>query len=155
MAGVTEAYSSATMWRGIETILQGRDPRDAWLFAQRICGVCTTVHALASVRAVEDAIGAVPPLNARLLRQLIAASQYVHDHVVHFYHLQALDWVDPTAALKADPRSHGVARPVHLRLPSLYGRRFSPRSRAGSRRSSQAATSARSPTGTGVIPRTG
>jgi Ni,Fe-hydrogenase I large subunit len=102
---VTEAFSSATMWRGIETIVQGRDPRDAWLFAQRICGVCTTVHALASVRAVEDAIGAVPPLNARLLRQLIAAAQYVHDHVVHFYHLQALDWVDPTAALKASPRA--------------------------------------------------
>ena len=101
---VTNAYSSSTMWRGIETIVQGRDPRDAWLFAQRICGVCTTVHALASVRAVEDAIGAVPPLNARLLRQLIAAAQYVHDHVVHFYHLQALDWIDPTAALKADPR---------------------------------------------------
>ncbi len=96
------------MWRGIETILQGRDPRDAWLFAQRICGVCTTVHALASVRAVEDAVGAVPPLNARLLRQLIAASQYVHDHVVHFYHLQALDWVDPTSALKADPGETAV-----------------------------------------------
>ncbi|MGZ6874491.1 MAG: nickel-dependent hydrogenase large subunit [Blastococcus sp.] len=100
---VTEAYSSSTMWRGIETILAGRDPRDAWLFAQRICGVCTTVHALASVRAVEDAVGAVPPLNARLLRQLIAASQFVHDHVIHFYHLHALDWVDPTSALKADP----------------------------------------------------
>jgi Ni,Fe-hydrogenase I large subunit len=105
---VTEAYSSATMWRGIETIVQGRDPRDAWVFAQRICGVCTTVHALASVRAVEDAIGAVPPLNARLLRGLIAASQYVHDHVVHFYHLQALDWVDPTSALKADPKRTAV-----------------------------------------------
>ena len=100
---VTEAYSSSTMWRGIETILAGRDPRDAWLFAQRICGVCTTVHALASVRAVEDAVGAVPPLNARLLRQLIAASQFLHDHVIHFYHLHALDWVDPTSALKADP----------------------------------------------------
>ncbi len=105
---VTEAYASSTMWRGIETIVQGRDPRDAWLFAQRICGVCTTVHALASVRAVEDAVGAVPPLNARLLRQLIAASQYVHDHVVHFYHLQALDWVDPTSALKADPKRTAV-----------------------------------------------
>jgi len=101
---VAQAYASSTMWRGIETILRGRDPRDAWLFAQRICGVCTTVHALASVRAVEDAIGAVPPLNARLLRQLIAAAQYVQDHVVHFYHLQALDWIDPTAALAADPR---------------------------------------------------
>ena len=101
---VTQAYASSTMWRGIETILHGRDPRDAWLFAQRICGVCTTVHALASVRAVEDAVGAVPPLNARLLRQLIAAAQYVQDHVVHFYHLQALDWIDPTAALAANPR---------------------------------------------------
>ncbi|EFC79239.1 nickel-dependent hydrogenase large subunit, partial [Parafrankia sp. EUN1f] len=100
---VTEAYASSTMWRGIETILTGRDPRDAWLFAQRICGVCTTVHALASVRAVEDAVGAVPPRNARLLRDIIAASLSVHDHVVHFYHLQALDWVDPTSALKADP----------------------------------------------------
>jgi Ni,Fe-hydrogenase I large subunit len=105
---VTEAYASSTMWRGIETIVQGRDPRDAWLFAQRICGVCTTVHALASVRAVEDAVGAVPPLNARLLRDLIAASQYVHDHIVHFYHLQALDWVDPTSALKASPAKTAV-----------------------------------------------
>ena len=109
---VAKAYSSSTMWRGIETIVQGRDPRDAWLFAQRICGVCTTVHALASVRAVEDAIGAVPPVNARLLRQLIAAAQYVHDHVVHFYHLQALDWIDPTTALKAIAAPHRVARPV-------------------------------------------
>ncbi|MBE1494038.1 hydrogenase large subunit [Amycolatopsis lexingtonensis] len=100
---VRDAYSSSTMWRGIETILAGRDPRDAWLFAQRICGVCTTVHALASVRAVEDAVGAVPPLNARLLRQLIAAAQFLHDHVVHFYHLHALDWIDPVAALRADP----------------------------------------------------
>ncbi|WP_239334276.1 nickel-dependent hydrogenase large subunit [Frankia sp. CiP3] len=100
---VTEAYASSTMWRGIETIVEGRDPRDAWLFAQRICGVCTTVHALASVRAVEDAVGAVPPRNARLLREIIAAALFVHDHVVHFYHLQALDWIDPTAALKADP----------------------------------------------------
>lgn len=112
---VTKAYSSSTMWRGIETIVQGRDPRDAWLFAQRICGVCTTVHALASVRAVEDAIGAVPPLNARLLRQLIAAAQYVHDHVVHFYHLQALDWIDPTAALKADPgRTASLAQSISV-----------------------------------------
>jgi Ni,Fe-hydrogenase I large subunit len=110
---VTEAYASSTMWRGIETILEGRDPRDAWLFAQRICGVCTTVHALASVRAVEDAVGAVPPLNARLLRELIAASLFVHDHVVHFYHLQALDWIDPTAALSADPaRTASLAQSI-------------------------------------------
>ncbi|SQD95388.1 Uptake hydrogenase 1, large subunit [Parafrankia sp. Ea1.12] len=110
---VTEAYASSTMWRGIETILTGRDPRDAWLFAQRICGVCTSVHALASVRAVEDAVGAVPPLNARLLRDLIATSLCVHDHVVHFYHLQALDWVDPTAALAADPvRAAALAQSI-------------------------------------------
>ena len=101
---VADAWSSATMWRGLEQILLGRDPRDAWYFAQRICGVCTTVHALASVRAVEDALGITPPRNARLLRDLIAATQYVHDHVVHFYHLHALDWVDVTSALKADPK---------------------------------------------------
>jgi Ni,Fe-hydrogenase I large subunit len=101
---VTDAWSSTTMWRGIETILTGRDPRDAWLFAQRICGVCTTVHALASVRAVEDALDIEPPPNARTLRDLIAASQFVHDHVIHFYHLHALDWVDVTAALTADPK---------------------------------------------------
>jgi Ni,Fe-hydrogenase I large subunit len=100
---VAKAWSSATMWRGLEQILAGRDPRDAWYFTQRICGVCTTVHALASVRAVEDALGITPPPNALLLRDLIAASQYVHDHVVHFYHLHALDWVDVTSALEADP----------------------------------------------------
>ncbi len=101
---VVDAWSSTTMWRGIETIVTGRDPRDAWYFAQRICGVCTTVHALASVRAVEDALGIEPPPNARILRDLIAATQYVHDHVVHFYHLHALDWVDVVSALNADPR---------------------------------------------------
>jgi Ni,Fe-hydrogenase I large subunit len=91
------------MFRGIELILQGRDPRDAWAFTQRICGVCTTVHAIASVRAVEDAIGAVPPPNARVLRNLIMAGQAVQDHVIHFYHLHALDWVDVVSALSADP----------------------------------------------------
>ncbi|MBP6844157.1 MAG: nickel-dependent hydrogenase large subunit [Kofleriaceae bacterium] len=91
------------MFRGIEIILQGRDPRDAWAFTQRICGVCTTVHAIASIRAVEDAIGAVPPPNARVLRNLIMAAQCVQDHVIHFYHLHALDWVDVVSALSADP----------------------------------------------------
>jgi [NiFe] hydrogenase large subunit/hydrogenase large subunit len=100
---VTDAWSSGTMFRGIELILQGRDPRDAWVFAQRICGVCTTVHALASVRAVENALGITIPDNARLIRDLIAGAQLVQDHVVHFYHLHALDWVDVTQALKADP----------------------------------------------------
>ncbi|HET9987624.1 MAG TPA: nickel-dependent hydrogenase large subunit [Kofleriaceae bacterium] len=100
---VTNAWSSSTMFRGIELILQGRDPRDAWVFCQRICGVCTTVHAIASIRAVEDAIGAVPPANARVLRNLIIAAQCVQDHVIHFYHLHALDWVDIVSALSADP----------------------------------------------------
>jgi len=100
---VKDAWSSSTMFRGIEIILKGRDPRDAWAFTQRICGVCTTVHAITSIRAVENAIGAQPPPNARLLRNLIMSSQMVQDHVVHFYHLHALDWVDITGALSADP----------------------------------------------------
>ncbi len=100
---VTDAWSSGTMFRGIEQILRGRDPREAWIWAQRICGVCTTVHALASVRAVEDALGIEVPENARLVRNIIAGTQNVHDHIIHFYHLHALDWVDVTLALKADP----------------------------------------------------
>ena len=100
---VRNAWTSGTMFRGIEMILQGRDPRDAWLFAQRICNVCTTVHALASVRAVEDALGVAPPPLAVILRNLIAAFQQVQDHVVHFYHLHALDWVDVASAIEADP----------------------------------------------------
>jgi Ni,Fe-hydrogenase I large subunit len=101
---VRDAWSSSTMLRGIELILEGRDPRDAWVFTQRICGVCTTVHAITSIRAVENAIGARPPPNSRLLRNLIMASQMVQDHVIHFYHLHALDWVDIVSALEADPR---------------------------------------------------
>src|SRR5271168_73813 len=100
---VTDAWSSGTMFRGIELILRGRDPREAWIWAQRICGVCTTVHALASVRAVENAVGAEIPDNARLVRSIIAGTQNVQDHIIHFYHLHALDWVDVTLALKADP----------------------------------------------------
>src|SRR6516225_1464507 len=100
---VSDAWSSGTMFRGIELILRGRDPREAWIWTQRICGVCTTVHALASVRAVENALGIEVPDNARLIRNLIGGSQLVQDHVIHFYHLHALDWVDVTLALKADP----------------------------------------------------
>lgn len=100
---VVDAWSSSTMFRGMELILKGRDPRDAWVFAQRICGVCTSVHALASVRAVENALGITIPDNARLLRNIIASALEVQDHVVHFYHLHALDWVDIVSALSADP----------------------------------------------------
>jgi hydrogenase large subunit len=91
------------MWRGIETILKGRDPRDAWVFTQRICGVCTTVHAIASVRSVENALGLEIPLNAQLIRNIIIGAHALHDHVVHFYHLSALDWVDVTKVLEASP----------------------------------------------------
>jgi hydrogenase large subunit len=100
---IAQAYSSGTMVRGIEIILRGRDPRDAWAFAQRICGVCTLVHGIASVRAVEDALQIPVPPNAQSIRNLMIAAQYVHDHVMHFYHLHALDWVDVVSALKADP----------------------------------------------------
>ncbi|MGA2880756.1 MAG: nickel-dependent hydrogenase large subunit [Bryobacteraceae bacterium] len=100
---VSDAWSAGTMFRGIELILRKRDPREAWIWTQRICGVCTMVHALASVRAVEDALQIEVPENARIVRDLIAGSQLVQDHVIHFYHLHALDWVDVTLALKADP----------------------------------------------------
>jgi hydrogenase large subunit len=102
---ITRASSSGTMVRGIEIILKGRDPRDAWAFAQRICGVCTLVHGIASVRAVEDALHYEIPVNAQLIRNLMIVTQFVHDHVMHFYHLHALDWVDVLSALKADPKS--------------------------------------------------
>jgi len=100
---VVDAWSSGTMFRGIELVLRGRDPREAWIWAQRICGVCTTVHALASVRAVEDALGVAIPENARIVRDIIGGTQNVQDHIIHFYHLHALDWVDVVSALKADP----------------------------------------------------
>lgn len=102
---ITDAWSSSTMVRGIENIVRGRDPRDVWAFVQRTCGVCTTVHALASVRAVEDALDIVVPPNAELVRNIMVAALYMHDHVVHFYHLHALDWVDVVNALKADPKA--------------------------------------------------
>jgi hydrogenase large subunit len=128
---ITNAVSTGTMWRGLEVILKGRDPRDAWAFTERICGVCTGVHAVASVRAVEDAIGIKIPDNANIIRNLMHATLYAQDHLVHFYHLHALDWVDVVAALKADPKrtaelaqsisswpnsSIGYYRDLHARL---------------------------------------
>jgi len=100
---VSKAWASSTMWRGIERILVGRDPREAWLFTQRFCGVCTTVHAMASVRAVEDALSLEIPKNAQYIRNLTMIAHALHDHIVHFYQLSALDWVDVTQVLKADP----------------------------------------------------
>ncbi len=100
---VTNAWSSGTMWRGMENIVKGSDPRDAWMIMQRICGVCTTVHAIMSVRAVEDALGAKVPVNAQYIRNMILSAHSMHDHIVHFYQLSAMDWVDITAALNSDP----------------------------------------------------
>lgn len=99
---VTKAWSSATLFRGIEKILEGRNPEDAWLFTQRLCGVCTYVHGVASVRSVEHALGLTVPENARIVRNLLMGGQYIHDHPVHFYHLHGLDWVDIVSALDAD-----------------------------------------------------
>lgn len=123
---IRNAVSTGTMWRGLEVILKGRDPRDAWAFVERICGVCTGCHALASVRAVEDALGITIPKNAYLIREIMAKTLQVHDHAVHFYHLHALDWVDVVAALKADPKktsalqqlispSHPLSSPGYFR----------------------------------------
>jgi hydrogenase large subunit len=102
---IVDAYSSSTMVRGLEKIVQGRDPRDVWAFVQRACGVCTTVHAIASIRSVESALGIDIPKNAELVRNIITISQSIQDHVIHFYHLHALDWVDVTQVLNADPKA--------------------------------------------------
>jgi len=102
---IRNAVSSGTMWRGLEVILKGRDPRDAWAFTERICGVCTGTHALTSVRAVEDALGIKVPENANSIRNIMQLTLQAHDHLVHFYHLHALDWVDVVNALKADPKA--------------------------------------------------
>jgi hydrogenase large subunit len=115
---VKKAWASGQMFRGVETILIGRDPRDAWAITQRICGVCTTVHAMASVRAVENALQLEIPINAQYIRNMIMLAHTVHDHIVHFYHLSALDWVDVVSALKADP---GKAATLAQSLSSWNG----------------------------------
>jgi hydrogenase large subunit len=102
---IRNAVSTGTMWRGLEVILKGRDPRDAWAFTERICGVCTGTHALTSVRAVENALNISIPENANTIRNIMQLTLYVHDHLVHFYHLHALDWVDVVSGLKADPKA--------------------------------------------------
>jgi [NiFe] hydrogenase large subunit/hydrogenase large subunit len=110
---ITNAWATSTQFRGIEIIMQGRDPRDAWAFTQRICGVCTVVHAVASCRAVEDALDIHIPANANLIRNLIHGMQFVQDHVIHFYHLHALDWVDVVSALSANPAdTAAIARKI-------------------------------------------
>lgn len=100
---IKEAFLSSTMVRGLENIVKDRNPKDVWAFVQRTCGVCTSTHATASVRAVEDALGIVVPPNAEIVRNIMLGALYLHDHVVHFYHLHAFDWVDVLSGLNADP----------------------------------------------------
>ncbi len=104
---VESAWSTGTLFRGVEPILKDRNPEDAWLFTQRLCGVCTYVHGSTSVRSVEDALNLTVPANARIIRNLLMGAQYLHDHIIHFYHLHALDWVDVVSALAADPTKTG------------------------------------------------
>jgi [NiFe] hydrogenase large subunit len=117
---VTGAWSTGTLFRGIETILKGRNPEDAWLFTQRLCGVCTYVHGSSSVRSVEDAAGVTVPENARIIRNLLMGAQYLHDHPVHFYHLHALDWVDIVSALSASTSAtSNLAKSVSPKAPDI------------------------------------
>ncbi len=118
---VTDAFVSATLWRGLETILKGRDPRDAGFFTQRICGVCTYSHYKAGIMAVEDALGIEPPLNAKLTRSLINSALFMHDHPVHFYQLHGLDWVDVVSALSADPAKASKEAFKYTKTPMATG----------------------------------
>ena len=123
---IRNAVSTGSLWRGLEVIVKGRDPRDVWAFVERICGVCTGCHALASVLAVEDALGIKVPPNAYLIREMMAKTLQVHDHAVHFYHLHALDWVDVISALNADPRKTSelqkLVSPAHPKSAPGYFR---------------------------------
>ena len=139
---IKNAYSSGTMVRGIENIVKDRDPRDVWAFVGRVCGVCTSIHSLASVRAVENARGIVIPPNASMVRNIMQAVLYMHDHTVHFYQLHALDWVDvvrsslPAGSLVYSPMGIGDIRTINLRrnrtlsLPSIIWMRWNGRKRS-------------------------
>lgn len=118
---VKEAYSGSTLWRGIEQIVRNRDPRDVGFFTQRICGVCTFSHYKAGIMAVENALGITPPLNAKLTRTLMNTALFVHDHIVHFYHLHGLDWVDVVSALSADPKKASQVAFEFTDLPYACG----------------------------------
>ena len=152
---VSKAWASCTMWRGLEKVLIGRDPREAWLTVQRFCGVCTTVHAMASVRAVEDALGLMIPPNATMIRNLILIAHALHDHIVHFYHLSALDWVDVTQVSTRRPQQSRCPRAKPLELAAELGRRKWPAFSAKSRVYSTAVSWACSRTATGAIRRCG
>jgi len=101
---VTDAWTTGTLFRGFEIILRGRDPRDAWHITQRICGVCPTSHGHASSMSMDDAFQVKPPDNGRIIRNIIEGAQFLHSHILWFYHLNALDYVDVVSALKAEPK---------------------------------------------------
>ncbi len=138
---------------GSRPILLGRDPRDAWLFTQRFCGVCTTVHAIASVRTVENALGLEIPMNAQYIRNLIVMAHAMHDHIVHFYQLSALDWVDVVSALKADPAKASALGREPVALARQQQGAAQGGAGQGQERSSRPASSASSPTATGATRR--
>ena len=122
---IVDAMSTGTMWRGLEVILKGRDPRDAWAFVERLGGVCTGNHALSAVRAVEDALGIQIPKNANIIRNLMNATLYSQDHLTHFYQLHGCDWIDVVSALSADPKktseiqqsisTHALSSPAYFK----------------------------------------
>lgn len=118
---IQNAFASSTLWRGLETIVKNRDPRDAGFLMQRICGVCTFSHYRAGIEAVEDALGIVPPLNAKLTRTLMNQALFMHDHMVHFYHLHGLDWVDIVSALSADPAKASKEAFKYTKYPIATG----------------------------------
>ena len=122
---IRNAVSTGTMWRGLEVILKGRDPRDAWAFTQRICGVCTGTHALTSVRAVEDALKIEIPENANIIRNIMQLTLQVHDHLVHFYHLHALDWGESGQRAPSRPKRHErIAEEGFAEAPEIFARLF-------------------------------
>lgn len=121
---IKDAFSTGTMVRGIEIIAQNRDPREVWAYVGRVCGVCTSIHSLASVRAVENALGIIIPPNAERVRSLMQIALTEQDHVVHFYQLQALDWVDVVSALKADPKKNICYCSKHLGMAEKFDRLF-------------------------------
>ena len=100
---VVDAKSSGTMFRGFETILQGRDPRDAVHYTQRICGVCPISHGMASSLVLEDAFEVAAPDNGRVVRNLVLGANFLMSHILHFYHLAAPDYIDTTGILDMSP----------------------------------------------------
>ncbi|MCP4591027.1 MAG: nickel-dependent hydrogenase large subunit [bacterium] len=108
---VVDARSSGTMFRGFEIILAGRDPRDAAQYTQRICGVCPVSHAMASCLTLDSAFGVTPPDNGRILRNLVLGANFIQSHLLHFYHLSVLDFIDTTGLLDLSPWSPRYASP--------------------------------------------